>query len=187
MSEQDRQRWDERYRHAEAVSSLEPPPLLEHHLHLVPTTGNALDIACGRGQGALWMAWRGLNVLAVDVSPMAIARAREAAQRLGLADRCRFEVHDLDVGLPPVDKSQRRFDMILCHLFRDPGLYHEIMDRLAPGGLLAIVTLSEDGGRSGLHRATADELPCTFSDLTIHDSGHRDGRTWLVATRPIAA
>jgi SAM-dependent methyltransferase len=184
VTEQDRHHWDRRYRATEVAPSIEPPAFLADHLDLIPRTGAALDIACGRGRGSLWMASMGLDVLGLDVSPVAIDLARRGADRFGLADRCRFEVHDLDTGLPDPDLSADSFDLILCHLFRDPALYEQMETRLAPGGLLAIVVLAAPDGKGGDYRAERDELTRAFGALRQRDHGGDSGRLWLVATRP---
>jgi SAM-dependent methyltransferase len=113
----------------------------------------------------------------LDVSPVAIAQARDLAERSGVADRCRFDVVDLDEGLPdgpPVD-------VILCHKFRDRRLDQAIIERLAPGGLLAIAVLSEVGAAAGPFRAAAGELPAAFADLNLVAAGEGDGHAWLLA------
>jgi SAM-dependent methyltransferase len=184
VTEQDRQHWDKRYRATGVAPTIEPPAFLTDHLDLIPRSGAALDIACGRGRGSLWMASMGLDVLGVDVSPAAIHLARRGADRFGLADRCRFEVHDLDTGLPDPVWSADFFDMILCHLFRDPALYGQMGARLAPGGLLAVVVLAAPDGKSGGYRAEPDELARAFGALELRDHGADSGRLWLVATRP---
>ena len=59
-----------------------------------------------------------MEVWGVDVSPVAIDLAHRLAELSGVADRCRFEVVDLDDGLP----DGPRVDLVLCHLphlFRD--------------------------------------------------------------------
>ena len=63
---------------------------------LFPVDDRALEIACGRGETAVWLAKRGMDVHGVDVSPVAIDLAGELALRSGVADRCKFEVWDLD-------------------------------------------------------------------------------------------
>lgn len=189
MTEQDRQHWDRRYRDADVVPSIEPPILLRNHLDLVPTSGTALDVACGRGRDSLWMASLGLNVLGIDVSPAALALARTGAERFGLTDRCRFERHDLDTGLPVPERSADNFDVILCRMFRHPALYPEIERRLAPGGLLVMEMLAGDNGRAGSYsadsyRAEPDELLRAFGHLDVNGTGTTDGHVWLVATKP---
>src|SRR5262245_10820869 len=102
MSEEDRRRWDLRYAELRTAADpdLEPPSAFAAFAENLPTTGFALEIACGRGEAALWLASRGMRVLGVDLSPVAIDLARERAARSGLAERCQFEVADLDLGLP---------------------------------------------------------------------------------------
>jgi 2-polyprenyl-3-methyl-5-hydroxy-6-metoxy-1,4-benzoquinol methylase len=179
MAERDRLRWDERYsaQEAPAVSAVEPPEILARHAEVFPTAGTALDLACGQGIGAIWLARRGLEVWAFDISPVAIGQARDLARRSGVSDRCRFDVVDLDEGLPggpPVD-------VILCHRFRDGRLDQAIIERLAPGGLLAIAVLSEVGAAPGPFRAAAAELPAAFAELTPVAAGEGEGHAWLLA------
>lgn len=182
MAEADRRRWDERYATATppAVDAVRPPGFLAVHVGEVPTAGRALDLACGTGLAAVWLALRGLEVVGVDVSPVAVAQARELARRAGVSDRCRFEVVDLDDGLPPGAPA----DVILCHRFRDRRLDGAIIERLAAGGLLAIAVLSEVGAAPGPFRAVAGELPAAFAELDLVAAGEGEGQAWLLARRP---
>ncbi len=125
----------------------------------------------------MWLARRGLDVWGFDVSAVAIGHAREVARLTGVSDRCRFDVFDLDDGLPggpPVD-------LVLCHKFRDRRLDQAIVGRLAPGGLLAIVALSEVGAAPGPFRAAPGELPGAFAQLEHIAVGEADGHAWLLA------
>jgi SAM-dependent methyltransferase len=175
----DRRRWDERYtsRGPAPVGAVEPPGVFAAYADVFPTTGWALDLACGQGLGAVWLARRGLDVLGLDVSPVAIAQARDLAERNGVGHRCRFDVVDLDDGLP----AGPPVDVILCHKFRDRRLDQAIIARLAPGGLLAIAALSEVGAAPGPFRAVAGELPAAFADLNVVVAGEGEGHAWLLA------
>lgn len=114
--------------------------------------GHALDLGCGEGADAIWLAEHGWTVVAVDVSTTALNRARAAAESRGMAERIDFQQHDLTAGLPP-----GLFDP--TGLFDPPGLFDLVsaqflhstveMDRtallrraaavVAPGGTLLIV------------------------------------------------
>jgi SAM-dependent methyltransferase len=179
VTEEDRIRWDDRYARLgpAPVGASVPPPLIAPYEHLLPTTGRAIDVACGRGVGAVWLACRGLEVWGLDISPVAIGLADDLARRSGVGDRCRFDVADLDHGLPkgpPVD-------LILCHMFRDPRLDGAIIERLVPGGLLAMTALSEVDAGPGRFRVPRGGLPAAFSELEVIASGERQGEAWLLA------
>ncbi|WP_319434921.1 class I SAM-dependent methyltransferase [Mycobacterium sp. RTGN5] len=176
MAEADRVRWDDKY--AGRPSGLPAiPAVFARHVDALPTTGQVLDLACGAGSAAVWLAERGLTVWGVDVSAVAIEQAHELAHRHGVAERCRFSVADLDDGLPPGPPV----DVILCHRFRDPRLYPAMVDRLAPGGVLAISVLSEVGAQPGFFRAAAGELDVAFAGLQALAAGEGDGQAWLLA------
>jgi SAM-dependent methyltransferase len=179
MAEADRRRWDERYAAQEPppVSAIEPPEILARHADLLPTAGRALDLACGQGCGAVWLARRGLEVWGLDVSAVAIGQARDLAHLAGVGDRCRFDVVDLDDGLP----AGPPVHVILCRKFRDRRLDQAIIERLAPGGLLAISALSEVGAAPGPFRAVAGELAAAFAGLNVIAAGEGHGHAWLLA------
>lgn len=179
VTEEDRIHWDDRYACAgpAPVGAAGPPPLFAHYEHLFPTAGRAVEVACGRGRGAVWLAGRGLYVWGLDISGVAAGLARELARRSGVGDRCTFDVVDVDDGLPegpPVD-------VILCHLFRNPRLDRAIIERLAPGGLLAMAVLSEVDVGPGPFRVKPGELPAAFAELDVIAEGERRGEAWLLA------
>jgi SAM-dependent methyltransferase len=176
---EDRRRWDERYtsQGPAAVDAVVPPSVLAAYAEVFPTAGKALDLACGPGLGSVWLALRGLQVLGLDISPVAVGHARELARRSGVDDRCRFDVVDLDDGLP----AGSPVDVILCHKFRDRRLDQAIIERLAPGGLLAIAVLSEVGAGPGPFRAAPGELRAAFAQLELVAAGEGQGHAWLLA------
>ncbi len=183
LSEEDRRHWDSRYAEAGmAPIGGFPPPVFAPFEHLFPTEGHALELACGRGRAAVWLAGRGMNVWAVDVSSVAIDLSGQLAVLSGVANRCRFEVLDLDGELPegpPVD-------LILCHLphlFRDQRLNEAMIDRLARGGLLAVAVLSEVGPGPGPFRVRPGELLDAFGKLGVFVQGEADGMAWILARR----
>jgi SAM-dependent methyltransferase len=179
VTAEDRHRWDERYasQPPALVDAVGPPGLFAAHADAVPVSGKALDLACGRGLGSVWLARRGLDVLGLDISAVAIDQARELARRSGVDGRCRFEVVDLDGGLPP----GAPVDVIVCHKFRDRRLDRAIIERLAPGGLLAMAVLSEVGASPGPFRAATGELPAAFAELELVAAGEGGGHAWLLA------
>jgi SAM-dependent methyltransferase len=179
VTDEDRVRWDERHasRGPAPVGAVGPPPVLAPYEDAFPTAGHALDIACGQGIGAVWLARRGLDAWGLDVSPVAIRQARDLAQRSGVGDRCRFDIVDLDHGLP----AGPPVDVILCHKFRDRRLDQAIVGRLARGGLLAIIALSEVGATPGPFRAAPGELPAAFAELKLIAAGEGQGEAWLLA------
>jgi SAM-dependent methyltransferase len=182
VSEEDQTRWDEKHRRSLPPPAIEPPPpppLFAHVEQRFPSEGQALDIACGRGEGAVWLAGRGLNYLGLDISPVAIEIAQEFVSAYPYGDRCSFEIWDLDRGLPPGDPV----DLLFCHMFRPVGLYEEMIDRLAPGGLVAVAALSEVGGKAGPYRCEPGELREAFDALEIIDEGEGDGVARIMARK----
>jgi SAM-dependent methyltransferase len=176
VAEEDRVRWDDRYRNAE-LGAAGPPTLFAPYEHLFPTAGHALEIACGAGRAAVWLADRGMEVWGIDISPVAVRQATYLAYQQGVAERCRFDVVDLDEGLPAGPPA----DLVLCHLFRGQRLDRAMIDRLAPGGLLAVAVLSEVDAGPGPFRAAPGELRETFAELDVLVAGEGGGHAWLLA------
>ena len=185
MADTDRERWDARHRaagDAGAAAAPAPPDLLRGREDLLTAGGRALDVACGRGAVAVWLAARGLTVDAVDVSEVALGAGALMAERCGVGERVRWWVHDLDAGLPA--DCTGPYDVVVCQRFRDRALYPALAASLAPGGLLALTVLSEVDEGPGPFRAARGELVTAFGGLTVLDHRERDGEANLIARRP---
>ncbi|HEU5083479.1 MAG TPA: class I SAM-dependent methyltransferase [Acidimicrobiales bacterium] len=126
--------WDARYADGgqQLWSGRPNGGLVDEAGELVP--GTALDVGCGEGADAIWLAQRGWRVTAVDISEVAIERARRAAAAAG-AD---VEWLVADVTAEPLD---RRFDLVSLQY---PALRHDpdgatiraLLGAVAPGGTL---------------------------------------------------
>ncbi|MUM29486.1 bifunctional NAD(P)/FAD-dependent oxidoreductase/class I SAM-dependent methyltransferase [Mycolicibacterium sp. CBMA 295] len=102
--------------------------------------GAALDLGCGEGGDAVWLAERGWQVTAVDVSETALGRAAAEAQERGVAEQITFERHDLSESFP-----DGRFDLVSAQFLHSPiamdraSLLRRAAGAVAHGGLLVIV------------------------------------------------
>lgn len=179
---QDAQRWDARY--AGRVTGPPSPPKGLDRLEL-PEAGLCLDVACGLGEQAVWAALNGYAVIALDVSPAAIAAVREAAVLHGVDDLLDAHVSDLDHGLP--DQLSDACDLVICQRYRDPKLYRSLVESTRPGGMIVVTVLSCVGltGEGGEFHAPAGELVDAFRklDVEIVRSIESDGEATLVARR----
>ncbi|MHA6782484.1 class I SAM-dependent methyltransferase [Pseudonocardia saturnea] len=175
MPDADRERWDARHTVAGAGVPM-PPGALHGREHLLPASGRALDVACGRGSVAAWLHGRGFAVDAVDVSPVGLAAGA------ALAPGVTWLLHDLATGLPA--EASGPYDVVVCQRYRDPALYPALAAALAPGGLLVLTVLSEVGDSGGPFRAAPGELAAAFPELEQLSHIERDGEATLVARRP---
>jgi SAM-dependent methyltransferase len=75
--------------------------------------GRAIDLGCGTGANILFLAERGFQGLGVDFSPVAVTKARQAAEARGLSDRARFVVADLTA--PSIDGADGPYDLVVVY------------------------------------------------------------------------
>ncbi|MET0081068.1 MAG: methyltransferase domain-containing protein, partial [Candidatus Thiodiazotropha lotti] len=105
-SQQLRIKWDQRYADEEKVAR--PAEVLLNNAHLLPKQGSALDLACGLGGNALFLASRGFVVEAWDLSAVAIQRLEQSARQQKL-NNLHARVRDVE-NQPP---STEQFDVIV--------------------------------------------------------------------------
>lgn len=187
--EADRVRWDDRYAGRPPARPERPEALADRPalVEEVPSSGRALDLACGTGAVGLWLAERGLDVVAIDVSPRAIGLVRRSAAELALDGRITARVVDLDDGIDEATLAAAPFDVVVCQRFRDRRLYAPIVDLLAPGGLAVVTVLSSVGldGEPGDFHAEPGELSSTFAvlDVEVLLDREADGLASIVVRR----
>ncbi|MEA4945177.1 MAG: type I methionyl aminopeptidase [Propionicimonas sp.] len=132
--------WEERYAITDRIwSGRVNRVLADIATELAP--GTALDLGCGEGADVLWLADHGWQATGVDVSETAIARATEAAQTAGLADRVRFLAADASTLASP-----GRFDLVTASFLHSSAgaprsvILRRVADWVAPGGHLLITS-----------------------------------------------
>ncbi|GAA3448079.1 class I SAM-dependent methyltransferase [Planomonospora venezuelensis] len=131
--------WDARYGESDRIWSGNPNTALVREITgLEP--GSALDLGCGEGGDAIWLAQQGWRVTAVDISGVALDRAARHAAEAGVADRIDWQRHDLGVSFPG-----GAFDLVsACFLHSHGDMPRERILRaaasaVAPGGVLLVV------------------------------------------------
>ena len=132
-------KWNERYRQSEAEAGPGGAALiLTQNAYLLPDSGVALDLACGLGANALFMAQRGLQVVAWDVSQVAIEKLQHAAVRHQLP----LQAQVRDVTEEPPEAN--RFDVIVITHFLERQLVAGLVDALKAGGLIFYQTFTKE-------------------------------------------
>ncbi len=132
-----RSSWEERYGGADAIWSGNPNPQLVAEVAGL-AVGRALDVGCGEGADALWLARAGWQVTGVDVAAAALARARAQADREGVdVDWQRVDLAQWDTGV-------EEFDLVTAQYFHWPpapraALFTRLARAVRPGGTLLVV------------------------------------------------
>ena len=132
------ERWEKRFSVADYVFGTEPNEFLEAHAHLLPKSGAALSVADGEGRNGVWLAGRGLDVLAVEWSPSALAKAKALAAQRGVVLRT------LQADIVRWQWPVATFDVVVAIFiqFLTPDERRQVFaymrDALKPGGLLLV-------------------------------------------------
>lgn len=190
--------WNERYRTGDLPWDTGAPD--EHLVEFVRAgrvrPGPALDVGCGTGTNAVWLAEQGFPTLGVDVSPLAVeaANARLAGRELP----CRFEAGDFLAAGAPGGPYAFAFDRGVWHVFDDPPARARFAERvaalLAPGGVwLSLIGSTEGPARdTGPPRRSAREvldavepaLEVVELRSIVFDLGREDApRAWACVAR----
>jgi SAM-dependent methyltransferase len=151
--------WDRHYADS-ANLDFTPDPLLVNSAELLPP-GRALDLACGPGRNALFLADLGWQVTAVDRSPVVIAILRQRANGRPIDIRCA----DLETGefaIPPAT-----FDLVASILYLERSLLPAIREGIRPGGVFAGAMLLQQPGHESPFRTLPGEVRAWFADWKI--------------------
>ncbi|MEU1625415.1 class I SAM-dependent methyltransferase [Streptomyces sp. NPDC020096] len=157
------QLWDARYAQSDQIWSGNPNTVLVRETaDLKP--GTALDLGCGEGADAIWLAQREWHVTAVDISRVALDRAAKHAAAAGVRDRIDWQQHDLATSFP-----SGTFDLVSAQFLHSHGdmrrerILRTAASAVAPGGVLIIeghtgLPTWEHSGHSEVSLPTPDEV-----------------------------
>jgi SAM-dependent methyltransferase len=130
--------WDQRFEGDGYVFGREPNEFLRAQGDRLPSTGRVLCVADGEGRNSVWLARRGLEVVAFDVSKVGVAKARKLAADAGVS--VDLQVADADQWAWPIEA----FDAVVAIFiqFADPAMRSRLFARmvraLKPGGMLVL-------------------------------------------------
>jgi SAM-dependent methyltransferase len=172
----DARAWDDRYAAAPLVWSAGPNRFVEEAVAgMAP--GQALDVACGEGRNALWLASLGWRATAVDFSAVAVDKGRALAAERGIT--VDWVVADVTTWTP----DPPGFDLVLVCYLQLPAderaaAYRRAADAVAPGGTLLVVAHDVDNIAHG-HGGPQDPAVCTtpegvvavIGDMTVVEAG----------------
>jgi tellurite methyltransferase len=187
-SEDDRKRWDVLYSTRTYVFGKEPAAFLRDHIHMLPV-GRALDIAMGEGRNAVYLAKKGFNVDGIDISEVALKKAKR------LARENRVSITTINADLSAYIIKPESYDVIVTIDFLLRPLVAQIKRGLKKGGIVVFEnhTIDQLGNKKGqqirrdflLGRGELKEL---FSDFTIlvyrETNDGKDARASLIARKP---
>ena len=167
--------WDDAYQHNRAPWDIgRPQPAIIRVADAGDLIEPVLDSGCGSGEHALLAATQGLSVTGVDISRLAIERARAKARQRGLS--AEFLIGDV-LDLAGIERLDPPFRTVI-----DTGCFHTFTDAervryaaslaevLEPGGVLHLLCFSEETpGTDGPRRVTEAEIRATFKgDWRVH-------------------
>ena len=184
--------WDERYRHGEHPK--EPSPLLANAIkNLKP--GRALDLACGAGRHAIFLAERGWQVTGVDSARAGIELLQQRAREAGVTVEAR--VADLEQG--EFDIEPGAYDLICVFYYLQRDLFSPIRAGVKPSGTVVAAIHLNDGKKDAKPANPAflldpGELKQLFADWEItyyresesDEGGHHHDTAYLIARKPHA-
>ncbi|WP_250290365.1 class I SAM-dependent methyltransferase, partial [Frankia sp. CiP1_Cm_nod1] len=133
----DAAQWDRRHAGTGLLWTAEPNQVVVEHLTGL-TPGRALDLACGEGRNAVWLATQGWRVTGVDFSQVAIRKARELSRRFDVTPEW---IHaDVMVWTPRPASYEL---VIICYLHLAPEQRRDVLrcavDATVPGGTLLVI------------------------------------------------
>jgi SAM-dependent methyltransferase len=187
MSSADFVHWEKRYATPDYLYGTEPNGFLKAQAGLLPKTGKALAVADGEGRNGVWLAEQGLDVLSVDFSPKAQAKAKALAERRGVSMRF------IEADVTAWDWPTATLDVIavifiqFCGPVERRRIFAGIRQALKPGGLLLLQGYRPEqiaygtGGPSEVENLyTEDTLREEFGgfarlDIKTHDSVVSEG------------
>lgn len=182
-------RWDDKYRDAGAADFVAVDELLKNHDRLLAGEGRALDVACGAGANAIFVASRGYTTIGVDGSVRGLRLAARRAKEIGVT------LHLINADLERYRPPPAAFDLVLVFRYLNRSLFDALEQTLHPRGVLFYKTFNRNlldvkPEFNPEYLLKPGELPGFFGALeqvaTNDRAGNSDVFSWWIGRKPMS-
>ncbi|MCT4643233.1 MAG: class I SAM-dependent methyltransferase [Bacteriovoracaceae bacterium] len=125
-----RSAWDRRYSKKSYIYGKSPAKFLAENFDYIAPESNILDMGMGEGRNAVFLATKGHKVTGIDISSVAVAKAKRLASEAGV------KIKAIVASFDSYSIKKNSFDAIICFYYVDRKLIKKIVSWLKPGGVL---------------------------------------------------
>jgi len=122
--------WDRKYNQSEYVYGKAPAQFLARNFHYISQGAKVLDMGMGEGRNAVFLARKGFKVTGVDISAVAVRKARKLAREFGV------RINTVVASLNKYKIEKNSLDAIVCFYYVDRSLTEKMMSWIKPGGVI---------------------------------------------------
>ena len=130
QSKDEKSMWDTKYSHSQYVFGKTPAKFLAANFDYIPSGSTVLDIGMGEGRNAVFLARKGYKVVGIDISSVAVRKARALAQEFGV------RIETIVASMTDYKIPDASYDAIICFYYVERSLHEKMMKWLRPGGIL---------------------------------------------------
>lgn len=183
-AEDSREFWDKRYAESTYVYGKAPAASLAQNLDYLKSSLRILDVGMGEGRNAVFLARKGHQVVGVDISPVAIQKAKQLARESGV------RIETVVSSMAKYNPGPGSFDAIICYYYVDKEIHSKFMEWLRPGGILMYeaFTKRQSRGRDSSYMLEDGEILSLFPGMRIlkyEEPLHREEfTTFIIARKP---
>ena len=138
MSLKDKEKWNAKYEGNNYITGKEPCEWLKSNSNLLVGKGKALDIAGGEGRNGVFVATLGYEVVSLDISDVALAKAKKLAKEKNV------KITTVSTDLDKIALPENEHDLVLCFNFLERKLFPKIRNTLKSDGILIYETFNVD-------------------------------------------
>lgn len=125
-----RSAWNNRYNKKSYVYGKSPAKFLAENFDYIPRESKILDMGMGEGRNAVFLAQKGHNVLGIDISGVAVRKAKKLSKELGV------KIKAIEASLDKYKIKRESLDAIICFYYVDRNLLEKMKSWLKPGGII---------------------------------------------------
>lgn len=122
--------WDKKYAQDSYVFGKTPAKFISANYHYIPPSSKVLDVGMGEGRNAVFLARKGYTVVGVDISAVAVNKAKKLADEFGV------RINTFVSSMQKFNPAPGSYDAIICFYYVDRDLNRKLTDWLKPGGIL---------------------------------------------------